>query len=399
MSPRINIKAGKSSVKTEVKTITNKESNLPNSNLTISEQDNFNKNYGLSEKIKKDDEISSVINDDHPPFESNFPLLEKVGKRRIYAINKREEETKTDNPLFSENLTKDNWLEEISKNKYVDPDLDKKYNYHGTKKERKLLFPFIGSIVGGILTGLAFGAILLFFILPLLADNQKKTNNLATEQQRIDNTNQTTNSPTQPMTESDLTYYLLQAGVFYDHTGLEKIMNDVKALGYPAIATEDSPYRLYVGISANKEDAQNIAQGLKEQGIDIYVKTYMLPQPTNSDINNNLPNLSNWLLSGEKIKNQFIDFANQKKFNNSEVNGLEVYTNLQKEIQNFVQEGLMLQQNSTGETQTTINKMITSINIANNNLAAYNKEPSAVYLTNIQEAILQYLLLSEMLIK
>ncbi len=104
--------------------------------------------------------------------------------------------------------------------------------------KRKIILPTILSLlIGGYLGYLIF--------------NQYKQNNVTT------------------FNESDESIYFLQQGVYSNE---ESILSNTKEISDYIYFKEDDKYKVYVGITTNKENAEKISNIFKDKNIDIYIK-------------------------------------------------------------------------------------------------------------------------------
>lgn len=73
------------------------------------------------------------------------------------------------------------------------------------------------------------------------------------------------------------TYYLLQYGVFSTPAGAEQARQELLAAGLAAGVDPAYGNRVYAGMSPDREQAKLLSSGLKNQGIELYVKEISLP--------------------------------------------------------------------------------------------------------------------------
>lgn len=72
-------------------------------------------------------------------------------------------------------------------------------------------------------------------------------------------------------------YYMLQYGVFSTPTGAEQAQQELLTAGLAASIDPSDGNRVYAGISPNREQAKLLSNGLKSQGIELYVREVTLP--------------------------------------------------------------------------------------------------------------------------
>ncbi|WP_150269368.1 SPOR domain-containing protein [Paenibacillus tepidiphilus] len=72
-------------------------------------------------------------------------------------------------------------------------------------------------------------------------------------------------------------YYLLQYGVFSTAQGAEQAQQELMSAGLAAGADPEGGNRVYAGLSPDREEAKLLSSGLKNQGIELYVREVSLP--------------------------------------------------------------------------------------------------------------------------
>ncbi|MHA6533579.1 SPOR domain-containing protein [Paenibacillus sp. BAC0078] len=119
-----------------------------------------------------------------------------------------------------------------------------------------------------------------------------------------------------PVQVAAQSYYLLQYGVFSTPAGAEQARQDLLDTGLAAALDPADGNRVYAGMSPDREQAKLLSSGLKNQGIELYVRGVTLPaveqaayagkaEPVNSyfaasgKLLNEMSGLSASLLSGQ----------------------------------------------------------------------------------------------------
>ncbi len=80
-----------------------------------------------------------------------------------------------------------------------------------------------------------------------------------------------------PVKVAAQTYYLLQYGVFSTPAGAEQARQELLAAGLAAGLDPADGNRVYAGMSPDREQAKLLSSGLKNQGIELYVREVSLP--------------------------------------------------------------------------------------------------------------------------
>ncbi|ETT42732.1 sporulation domain-containing protein [Paenibacillus sp. FSL R7-269] len=154
---------------------------------------------------------------------------------------------------------------------------------------------FALSIAGALGTGILLGYAALSFIIGGSGENGKAAGNAAvktgiTQGQTAANGGtpaDITGVPAEQMGEAVIaqipvqvapqSYYLLQYGVFSTPAGAEQARQELLAAGLAAGLDPADGNRVYAGMSPDREQAKLLSNGLKGQGIELYVREVALP--------------------------------------------------------------------------------------------------------------------------
>lgn len=80
-----------------------------------------------------------------------------------------------------------------------------------------------------------------------------------------------------PVAVAAQSYYLLQYGVFSTLSGASEAQQELLAAGLAAGIDPSDGNRVYAGMSPDREQAKLLSSGLKNQGIELYVREVKLP--------------------------------------------------------------------------------------------------------------------------
>lgn len=86
-----------------------------------------------------------------------------------------------------------------------------------------------------------------------------------------------TGKNTIPVQVAAQSYYLLQYGVFSTPAGAEQARQELLDAGLAAGLDPADGNRVYAGMSSDREQAKLLSSGLKNQGIELYVREVELP--------------------------------------------------------------------------------------------------------------------------
>jgi stage II sporulation protein B len=65
---------------------------------------------------------------------------------------------------------------------------------------------------------------------------------------------------------------LLQAGNFAERSGAQKMLQSYRTHGLAAVMSEQSPYRVFLGVGSNRDDALKLSSIYQRQEINVYLK-------------------------------------------------------------------------------------------------------------------------------
>jgi hypothetical protein len=80
-----------------------------------------------------------------------------------------------------------------------------------------------------------------------------------------------------PVAIAEQSYYLLQYGVFSTPAGAQQAQQELLTAGLAAGLDPEGGNRVYAGMSPDREQAKLLSSGLKNQGIELYVREVTLP--------------------------------------------------------------------------------------------------------------------------
>jgi stage II sporulation protein B len=139
------------------------------------------------------------------------------------------------------------------------------------KKQSRPLLQLCISIAGALLIGTVMG----FAVLALFFSDQNATNHSiaahVSEQQK-----KPAAISQQLLTLPKLQVFFLQAGNYQSKASATKMVETYRTKGFAAVMSAQAPYRIYLGVAADKTMAQQMADKYKQQGISVYIKQQTL---------------------------------------------------------------------------------------------------------------------------
>jgi hypothetical protein len=149
------------------------------------------------------------------------------------------------------------------------------------KKERPSLVPIFISIAGAILVGTVMGlsVLALFF-----SDHSSANNNsVHTHSSKTSEETSAVKKSEKPKTAAstsinlpELKVSLLQAGNYQSKSSATKVAEKYRTKGFAAVMSDQAPFRIYLGVAANKTSAQQLSKRYSDKGITVFVKSQTL---------------------------------------------------------------------------------------------------------------------------
>ncbi|MRN56231.1 SPOR domain-containing protein [Paenibacillus monticola] len=176
---------------------------------------------------------------------------------------------------------------------------------------------FALSVAGAVVTGLLLGYMALSFFNGGSArtESVSTTGSTAAQEQTVGNTDSAkagvsgiTSNDSAGMNRISVqvaaqSYYLLQYGVFSTSAGAVQAQQELLDAGLAAALDPADGNRVYAGLSPDREQAKLLSNGLKNQGIELYVREVTLPAAEqlafggNAEVVNNYFSVSGQLLA------------------------------------------------------------------------------------------------------
>ncbi|MBO2943943.1 SPOR domain-containing protein [Paenibacillus sp. F411] len=269
-------------------------------------------------------------------------------------------------------------------------------SYYRPRAPKASLWKLIGSITAAVLTGLLFGFAVLnsFGGEPRASEHTKPVDSVpvpeAAQSQQHDA------AGVQPGSEAvlvpDKTYYLLQYGMFSSEEGAKQAEKELLQSGLAAYGDMDGAYRVYAGISPDREGAKLLSSQLKHSGIELYVKEVVSAGPQTTVLAvSGLP-WSLFIETGGGLASELSAFS-------ALMLGRETGTAADAETMNRITglhlqwtEALELLQGMSPEAESQLKGMAQQMNSAVTALAEYNKNQAKGHLWEIQSGMMNYIM-------
>ncbi|MFB5267289.1 SPOR domain-containing protein [Paenibacillus enshidis] len=260
------------------------------------------------------------------------------------------------------------------------------------KRQNASGWKLFGSVASALMTGGLFGYIVLYLFQS--PGNAEIPSLPAWSQTAAGNGAQTNGAASVSLITADIpaqSFYMLQYGVFSTPERAEQAKTELLQAGTAAGTDPSDSYRVYAGISPDREEAKLLGSRLQGSGIDLYVRELQLPSldqafyngsentllsyfTTSTELIQRLCHLSASLLSDEQLQ----------PVSESDMTALNTLH------QQWMQELSALTQGLPPEGKTLSSGLDKSMNGAITALSEFNKNSSKGHLWEIQSMMMQY---------
>jgi hypothetical protein len=286
------------------------------------------------------------------------------------------------------------------------PIIDEEVYRRGPRKKRVPILRYIASIGGAVLTGFLMGLALLSFFVEdgelgkMYSYIGGETVNTPSSEGNASTAGKEDSGASSPATYpipvqwSAQPYYMVQAGVFADDVGAEKMIESLNSQGYPSILLPTSKdFRVYVGTAGTKEDAVLVATHYKEQGIDVFVKDFAIPSAeqielVNGDVDPEL--ISTFLTDGDRLYKQL------SHWQSGVLTGVETdVAPLKPELQQWMSQLSGFREALAPEIQLQVDQMVIHMKEAVALQEDYQKDPVVTHVWRSQGELMSYIVTTQ----
>ncbi|MBS7529241.1 SPOR domain-containing protein [Hazenella sp. IB182353] len=253
---------------------------------------------------------------------------------------------------------------------------------------KQLMLSIIGALLIGTIMG--FSVLKLFF--------SDRTGSSVTIDTHLPQTT-TKQIASKNIVWPSLNAVLLQAGSFSEKEGAEKMLQIYKQKGVQAVMSKQAPYRIYLGIAPDREQALLLSNSYQAKGIQVYMKTLNTPSKQME-----VPHIDTEL-NTEGIKNGLELFHQlstaSTSFFKPGTNQRETFTHdgeWNKMHQSFLTTMNQMKPNISSNMKPLLEEMIRAFDQVMLDVKEAQKKPSAEMTAKLQESLIYYALSYESLI-
>lgn len=184
-------------------------------------------------------------------------------------------------------------------------------------------------------------------------------------------------------------YYMLQYGVFSNKDGLDAAVNELNEKGLAAASLSSSDdYRVYVGMSSDKDNAQLLGQLLT--GMDVYVKQIDLPAVSSIPFKGDSSVVESFFRQTNELMAKLDSLTLEQLSGSSSGLGGFAQNDWKELHETWTQSASLMEAGMTDKAnKTALLKLVQSINTAAVAADAYVKKPSEAYLWSMQKALME----------
>ncbi len=222
----------------------------------------------MDKEGKNDKKISIKINGEKTQFEEDLLVYDwKLGESEAAAGEE----------------AKDDGFDWILPDEEAEPPKEyKKINYvNGSNKKKRKSFknPFQDSVnlLMSLIGAIVVGAVLGFGTLKVITTTDGPAAPASTLQDSAEEASKEGKQAVSAVELPDFTTSILQGGVFSTEESLNAMKDDLAGKGLASASVEkDGQFFLLLGVSGDLETAKSLGGKLKEQGVDVYAKDFVL---------------------------------------------------------------------------------------------------------------------------
>ncbi|REE69506.1 sporulation related protein [Paenibacillus taihuensis] len=184
-------------------------------------------------------------------------------------------------------------------------------------------------------------------------------------------------------------YYMLQYGVFSNKEGLDAAVSELDEKGLAAASLSSSEdYRVYVGMSSDKDNAQLLGQLLT--GMDVYVKQIDLPPVSSIPFKGDSSVVESFFSQTNDLMSKLDSLTLEQLSGSSSGLGGFAQKDWKELHETWTQSASLMEAGMTDKVnKTALLKLVQSINTAAVAADAYVKKPSEAYLWSMQKALME----------
>lgn len=190
---------------------------------------------------------------------------------------------------------------------------------------------------------------------------------------------------------------MLQAGNYSEKAGAQKMVQNYRTQGLAAVMSQQAPYRIFLGVGMNRDDALKLSAIYQKQDVDVYLKEIKIQghvQKEQSD------KLSTIISTGHKLVQELGEASVRDiKSDSSQAPAFTFQPSMINQYQQFVTKSQTMEASLPEPAKESLAEMIRALDQAVQSGQEAQKNPSQALLWQIQEGLVRYVTAYEQLVQ
>lgn len=295
-----------------------------------------------------------------------------------------------------EDVNEDPSAKEVTNERNIGPDIDQNYAAEYRPRRPTSLWKVFGTVTAAIVTGALFGFVVLslFDVGSIFPKDSQNSTSIESMPVSSDMPVETEGQlPLVAVTIEPQTYYMLQYGVFSNEERVDMAKQELQKIGLAAGADPDLGYRVYAGISTDREQAKLLSNQLKTQGVELYIREITLPSANELSFKGDSESLSRYFTVStdliSSLSTQSASLLGMDRPTPLDESEMTVLTELHRVWTESIK---TLQAGLSPEAVVVEKQMEQTMNSALSSVTEYNKNTSKGHLWEIQSYMMEYML-------
>lgn len=192
---------------------------------------------------------------------------------------------------------------------------------------------------------------------------------------------------------------MLQAGNYSAKNGAMKTVQNYRAEGLAAVMSESSPYRIFMGVAPNRDDALKLSAIYQKQDVPVYLKEMNVQG--NMEKSDTAETLSKALNKGNRLFQQLnaVTIRDIRADPGAQTPAIAFNSDWIDQYRQFVLECQTVQKGLPQPARESLGKMFQALDQAMQSAEQAEKNPNQALLWQVQEGLVRYMVNYEQLIK
>lgn len=254
-------------------------------------------------------------------------------------------------------------------------------NQRTSKKSKK---PYFLSVLLSVVCAMVVGGVLGISMLSIFFANEPTYS-----KNSIDSHLPKATSQPKETVQTKSQIYLLQAGSYQDQKRAEEKIRSYRKKGLAAVLSTKAPYQIYLGVSLNPKEAEQLKNMYEQEGITVYVKKVEISSTSNSS----MKEFQQLLNRSENIFYELSRASVKQVVQASQETGsFTIQPKVTKQYQQVLEEAQNLKQKLSNQEQEKMMALIRALDQAVQSAQEAKFNPSPPLMWQIQEGLVKYII-------